>query len=190
MVEKKQQQSGSLGSIGRGYTPPSPGSTNERDFTIGSFTAKTNSPSTATTSTHHLKTQSRFVTQEMHTGASSSSNHLTAQAQVGVPQSAEQNNAEGQQLRLEDDLTGAFKFEYLVHRLEYEVLRSRIVGGPLSVMVVSINRFSEIGITFGALALDSSMQELTKITNANLRALDLMGIYNEGKLIIVCPHTS
>jgi len=183
-------QAPELNAIGRAYSPPAPGSGAERDWSSGVFSARPLLPeSTNTSSAQHPNNQPRYITAETPTGTGSTANQQSIQNQISATQPAEQNCAETARLELQDAVTGAFNFAYLVHRLEYEVLRNQLVGGQLSVIVVSIDRFRDIGIEYGALSLDSSMRELARIAKATVRELDLTGTYCEGKLIIVCPHT-
>ena len=61
-----------------------------------------------------------------------------------------------------DGLTGAFNKRYLMEYLEREVLRSRRFQRPLSVILFDVDHFKSINDTYGHLAGDDVLRELSK----------------------------
>ncbi|WP_213803272.1 diguanylate cyclase [Granulicella sp. dw_53] len=86
-----------------------------------------------------------------------------------------------------DGLTGLWNHRIIVERLRQELERSRRNGLPLSVILIDIDHFKKINDTFGHLAGDLVLKELSAIFMRSLRTYDCGGRYGGEEFLLILP---
>lgn len=89
-----------------------------------------------------------------------------------------------------DDLTGMFNRRAIVHLLKEEFHKSGQFGFPLSVAMVDLDHFKIINDTYGHLAGDTVLKEITKVLRDGLRHIDVLGRYGGEEFLCILPSTS
>ena len=88
-----------------------------------------------------------------------------------------------------DTGTDAYNLRYLLRTLQNELMRAQSFNRPVSIMVVSINNFKNLGLDYGALALDSIASTAATALMTTCRAVDMVGRFMEDRFIVVLPET-
>ncbi|HEY9720014.1 MAG TPA: GGDEF domain-containing protein [Trichormus sp.] len=121
--------------------------------------------------------------------STSSAAHLPIQPAPPKPEKPrEMTEEELYKKALEDPLTPAFNFRYTLRRLQYELTRASFFGGEVGVMVVAIDRMMAIAIEHSPGLLDKCLESVYATLAAICRPVDLIGRYNEGRFLVVCPQ--
>ena len=88
---------------------------------------------------------------------------------------------------VEDDLTGAYGAQYTMKRLREEIDRAGVFGFPLSVAVLRIGRYYQIGPE----TMPNVLAVLGQVFSFKLGPMDLLGRHPDGhSFIVVFPHRS
>lgn len=87
-----------------------------------------------------------------------------------------------------DQQTGTWNLRYFVRRLQYEVGRANYFARPLALLCVSIDGFKALGMEFGPLALDKSIENLVLTLFHNTRPVDMIGRYGEARFLVLLPE--
>jgi diguanylate cyclase (GGDEF)-like protein len=87
-----------------------------------------------------------------------------------------------------DQATHAYNLRYLVRMIQQEVVRAETFGRPLSILVVSIDNFKNIGMEYGTLGMDKSQAAIAATLMGNCRKVDMVGKYTDSRFIVVCPE--
>jgi diguanylate cyclase (GGDEF)-like protein len=88
----------------------------------------------------------------------------------------------------EDSLTGIFNHRYLHERLEFELLRARRAGHPLSIALFDLNNFKTFNDTFGHQAGDEVLRVVATTLGMCLRATDIGGRYGGDEFLVILPQ--
>jgi len=86
-----------------------------------------------------------------------------------------------------DDLTGLWNHRIVVERLREEMDRSRRDGTPLSAILVDVDHFKKINDSFGHLAGDLVLKEISSIFMRTLRPYDCVGRYGGEEFLMILP---
>jgi len=89
-----------------------------------------------------------------------------------------------------DELTGMFNRRAIIHLLKEEFQKSKQFGFPLSVAMVDLDHFKRINDTYGHLAGDTVLKEITKVLKDGLRRIDVLGRYGGEEFLCILPSTS
>ncbi|MFC1676924.1 diguanylate cyclase [Planctomycetota bacterium] len=89
-----------------------------------------------------------------------------------------------------DALTGLANRRHFFNILEREILRAKIRGRSLSVMMLDIDHFKSVNDTYGHLAGDEIIKQVGKVLMENIYPLDVAGRYGGEEFIILMPGTS
>ena len=89
-----------------------------------------------------------------------------------------------------DDLTGLWNHRIVIERLQQEVDRSRREGVPLSIILADLDHFKSINDTYGHLAGDKVLQEISAIFQRTVRAYDWVGRYGGEEFLLILPGLS
>ena len=94
------------------------------------------------------------------------------------------------ELAFRDELTGLYNHRYFQEVLEAEVQRSVRYNHPVSLLLLDIDYFKSINDTFGHLAGDFVLKEISKIMIKLVRNCDIVARYGGEEFAIILPVTS
>ncbi|MGH9679368.1 MAG: GGDEF domain-containing response regulator [Candidatus Acidiferrales bacterium] len=86
-----------------------------------------------------------------------------------------------------DALTGVWNRGAIMDTLEREFTRSRREGSSLGVLIADLDHFKLINDTYGHLAGDSLLREITRKLQADVRPYDSIGRYGGEEFLILLP---
>lgn len=95
-----------------------------------------------------------------------------------------------EELANKDELTGMFNRRAIIHLLKEEFQKSKQFGFPLSVAMVDLDHFKRINDTYGHLAGDTVLKEITIVLRDGLRRADVLGRYGGEEFLCILPSTS
>jgi len=85
--------------------------------------------------------------------------------------------------------SGAHDLGFLKRLLFVEVKRSKRYGIPLSLALVSIDRWEEVSEQIGPRARAALLAELTGVVSGAVRDIDIAVPFSEDRLVVLMPHT-
>jgi diguanylate cyclase len=86
-----------------------------------------------------------------------------------------------------DGLTGLWNHRIIVERLRGELDRARREGTPLSVVLADVDHFKKVNDSFGHLAGDQVLKEISAIIMHSVRSYDWVGRYGGEEFLIILP---
>ena len=89
-----------------------------------------------------------------------------------------------------DTLTGVWNRGAILETLEREVWRSRREGPSLGVLIADLDHFKSVNDTYGHLAGDAVLREVTKKMQADVRPYDAVGRYGGEEFLVLLPGCS
>jgi diguanylate cyclase (GGDEF)-like protein len=89
-----------------------------------------------------------------------------------------------------ESLTGLYRREAILERLEIEIHRAVRYRRPLSVCMIDLDNFKRINDTYGHLAGDGVLQRVGQTLGFAVRATDSVGRYGGEEFLLVLPETS
>jgi diguanylate cyclase len=87
-----------------------------------------------------------------------------------------------------DGLTGLWNHLVIVERLSLEINRSLREGMPLSVVLIDVDHFKKVNDSFGHLAGDLVLKEISTIFTRSLRPYDSVGRYGGEEFLLIMPN--
>ncbi|MBI5945412.1 MAG: diguanylate cyclase [Chloroflexi bacterium] len=118
-------------------------------------------------------------------------NRVYAEKALEAANLALQNTlAREKELARTDPLTGINNRRCLIERAEHELDVAMRYQQPLSVILFDIDHFKNINDTFGHLAGDQILQQVTQSACAQLRSADVIGRYGGEEFVILLPMTN
>lgn len=88
-----------------------------------------------------------------------------------------------------DALTGAYNRRYLDERLQGEFAFARRHRTLISVILLDVDHFKRVNDTFGHLAGDAVLRELTAHVMQQIRTEDVLARYGGEELVVICRET-
>lgn len=88
-----------------------------------------------------------------------------------------------------DPLTGVLDRPYLLERLGEEVQRARHDGQSLALLLINIDRFSQLNDEFGRERCDDALRSIASTLRSCIRALDVPGRTKGKEFAVVLPET-
>ncbi len=88
-----------------------------------------------------------------------------------------------------DELTGLTNRRHFFAILEREILRAKIKGNPVSVMIFDLDHFKSINDTYGHLGGDMILKQVAKILQQSIYPLDIAARYGGDEFIVLMPGT-
>jgi len=92
-------------------------------------------------------------------------------------------------LAITDGLTGLYNFRYFHQKLETEILRSRRLRNPLSLVMIDVDTFKLYNDRNGHPAGDVILQELAAIIRRRIRATDIACRYGGEEFVVLLLDT-
>lgn len=89
-----------------------------------------------------------------------------------------------------DGLTGLFNKRYFMENLDKEISRARRHKRELSVIIFDIDHFKDVNDTFGHLAGDHILKELSEVIKSRVRREEVVARYGGEEIIVLIPETS
>ncbi len=86
-----------------------------------------------------------------------------------------------------DELTGIFNRRMLIEMAGRELDRAWRSNSPLSMLMLDLDFFKKINDTYGHLAGDAVLQEITQRIQIGLRSLDIFGRYGGEEFMVLLP---
>lgn len=96
---------------------------------------------------------------------------------------------ETKQLAITDSLTGLFNLRYFYQELGKEIGRSDRYQRPLSLIMFDIDNFKRYNDTYGHLAGDDLLKELSQLATGLVRRTDTLARYGGEEFFIILPET-
>jgi diguanylate cyclase (GGDEF)-like protein len=87
---------------------------------------------------------------------------------------------------LRDPLTKAYNRKFLLDRLETELAHAKRTGGALSLVLLDVDHFKQVNDTYGHLAGDLVLAELTRLAQAMVRVEDVFARYGGEEFCVLC----
>jgi diguanylate cyclase (GGDEF)-like protein len=92
-------------------------------------------------------------------------------------------------MAITDGLTGLFNKRYFMEGLDQEISRARRHKRALSVIIFDIDHFKDVNDTYGHLAGDHVLKELSEVIKSRVRREELVARYGGEEIIILMPET-
>jgi len=89
-----------------------------------------------------------------------------------------------------DQLTGVYNAHAFMKELQEEVARAQRYKRPLSICIVSVDRFDEIKTGYGPLGAEMVLKHVAGLLKESLRGVDIAARYQGEKFAIVLPETN
>ena len=86
-----------------------------------------------------------------------------------------------------DALTGVLNRGTLMQRMQQELQRTERTGGALGVALFDLDHFKNVNDTFGHLAGDEVLRQVTDRVSGQLRQYDALGRYGGEEFIVLFP---
>ncbi len=94
-----------------------------------------------------------------------------------------------QRLATVDELTGLFGRRHFMHLAERELTRRHRTHGPVTAIMVDLDRFKQVNDTHGHAIGDCVLRKIGDVLRSELRALDLAGRLGGEEFAVLLPDT-
>lgn len=102
----------------------------------------------------------------------------------------EQANVKLALLANQDGLTGIPNRRCFFERFEVEFERARRLQAPLGLLMIDIDHFKSFNDTYGHLAGDEALRNVSSTLQQGIRTYDMIGRYGGEEIIVFLPQTS
>ncbi|RUM63442.1 MAG: hypothetical protein DSZ03_05255 [Sulfurimonas sp.] len=89
-----------------------------------------------------------------------------------------------------DALTGLWNRGYLEEMLEMEFKRAKRYGHDISIMIIDLDFFKRINDTYGHMAGDEVLRQISRRISGCVRETDFVGRYGGEEIVVILPETS
>jgi diguanylate cyclase (GGDEF)-like protein len=87
---------------------------------------------------------------------------------------------------LRDPLTKAYNRKFFLDRLETDLTQAKRGGATLSLLIFDVDHFKQVNDTFGHVAGDYVLVELSRLAQATIRAEDVFARYGGEEFCVLC----
>lgn len=94
-----------------------------------------------------------------------------------------------QQISKYDFLTGAFSRYAIIEQGLLEIERSRRLTKSFAILIIDVDKFKNINDTYGHVAGDYVLQEITNICKKSLRQIDMFARYGGDEFLAIFPDS-
>jgi diguanylate cyclase (GGDEF)-like protein/PAS domain S-box-containing protein len=91
---------------------------------------------------------------------------------------------------IRDSLTGLFNRSFMEESLELELRRAIRSQHPLSIIMLSLDRFQQLSDSFGVDAGDSILKDASALLQTNVRKGDIACRYGNHSFVLIMPQSS
>ncbi len=92
-------------------------------------------------------------------------------------------------LSITDELTGAYNRRHFFELANNEIMRAQRYGGTCSIAIMDFDNFKMVNDTYGHLAGDQTLQQVSKICVGNIRENDVFARYGGDEFVFLFPQT-
>ena len=92
-------------------------------------------------------------------------------------------------LAITDGLTGLYTRTHFIERLQEEIERSKTNSIPISIAMIDIDYFKKVNDTYGHLAGDTFLKQLSNILRRRFRSVDVLARYGGEEFAVLMYHT-
>ena len=89
-----------------------------------------------------------------------------------------------------DALTALWNRGYLEEMLEMEFKRAKRYGHDISIMIIDLDFFKRINDTYGHMAGDEVLRQISRRISGCVRETDFVGRYGGEEIVVILPETS
>lgn len=89
-----------------------------------------------------------------------------------------------------DPLTGLWNRRYLEETLESEFKRAKRYGTDLSILIIDLDHFKYINDTYGHMAGDEVLRQVSSKIKKHHRETDFIGRYGGEEMVVILPETN
>ena len=93
-------------------------------------------------------------------------------------------------LAITDGLTGLYTRTHFIERLQEEIERAKTNAIPITVAIMDIDYFKKVNDTYGHLAGDTFLKQLSNILRRRFRAVDVLSRYGGEEFAVLMCHTN
>lgn len=93
-------------------------------------------------------------------------------------------------LAITDGLTGLYTRTHFIERLQEEIDRSKTNAIPITVAIIDIDYFKKVNDTYGHLAGDTFLKQLSNILRRRFRTVDVLSRYGGEEFAVLMCHTT
>ena len=93
-------------------------------------------------------------------------------------------------LAITDGLTGLYTRAYFIERLQEEIERAKTNSIPITVAMIDIDYFKKVNDTYGHLAGDTFLKQVSNILRRRFRAVDVLSRYGGEEFAVLMYHTT
>ncbi len=113
---------------------------------------------------------------------------ITARKQL--EKQAQDLYAQVENLARRDSLTNLYNHRYFYELAEAEFARTRRYHHPLALIIIDFDHFKAVNDTFGHMAGDQVLRQVSEIILENLRSVDIVGRIGGDEFLVLLPETS
>ena len=93
-------------------------------------------------------------------------------------------------LAITDGLTGLYTRTHFIERLQEEIERAKTNAIPITVAIIDIDYFKKVNDTYGHLAGDTFLKQLSNILRRRFRTVDVLARYGGEEFAVLMCHTN